>query len=85
MHKVKKKKQFLSNKTSLKGSRNLKKVFLSSIQITEHRGLSCYSGVLSLSHSVNDKVFVHDTDTKDFMAFDGFSFRSLKFYCWKTF
>ena len=55
----KKKKKNLSNKTSLKGSRNMKKktVFLSSSQLTEQRGLCSYSGVFSLSHPVINKEF----------------------------
>ena len=39
-----KKKPFLSNKTSLEGSRNIKKLFLISTQLTEQRRLCSYSG-----------------------------------------
>ena len=47
-----KKKQFLSNKTSLEGSRYIKNVFLSSTQLTEQHGLCNDYGVFSLSHCI---------------------------------
>ena len=58
MHKVKKNK-FLSNKTSLEGSRNIKKIFMSSTQLTEQRELCTYSGVFSLSYRVIKNKFIN--------------------------
>ena len=45
-------KKGLSNKTSLKGWRKIKEVFLNSTQLTEQSRLGSYSGVLNFLYIV---------------------------------
>ena len=57
------KNSFWSNNTRFEGWRKIKKVFLSSTQVTKQHGLCCYSGVFSLSHRAIEHT-THDCLTQ---------------------